>query len=188
MNGKIYMNLRRTLSVAGGLVLAAVGVVGVSQPASATLPLPLPTPSTCLIQTYSTGNFLTAVGGGGQTFDVIHTDATRPQAWETFSLVDAGNGYVGIRTLTANFLTAVGGGGRTTDVIHSNATVLLDWEKFNLVPIGDWFAVQTIDRHFLTAVGGGGRNTDVIHSNATGIGAWELFRFTCITETTGGGE
>jgi hypothetical protein len=136
------MNLRRALSVAAGLLLAAAGVVGVSQPASATLPLPLPVPSTCLIQRYNTGNFLTAVGGGGQT----------------------------------------------TDVIHTNATALLDWEKFNLVPIGDWFAIQTIDRHFLTAVGGGGQVNDVIHSNATGIGAWELFRFTCITETIGGGE
>jgi hypothetical protein len=136
------MNLTRALSVAAGLVLAAAGVVGVSQPASATLPLPLPTPSTCLIQTYNTGNYLTAVGGGG----------------------------------------------RTTDVIHSNATALLDWEKFNLVPIGGWFAIQTIDGHFLTAVGGGGQVSDVIHSNATEIGAWELFRFTCVTETTGGGE
>ena len=182
------MNLRRALSVAAGLVLAAVGVVGVSQPASATLPLPLPTPSTCLIQTYNTGNFLTAVGGGGRTTDVIHTNANSPAAWETFFLSDAGNGYVGIRTGTGNYLTAVGGGGRTTDVIHSNATALLDWEKFNLVPIGGWFAIQTIDGHFLTAVGGGGQVSDVIHSNATEIGAWELFRFTCVTETTGGGE
>jgi hypothetical protein len=182
------MNLRRALSVAAGLLFAVAGVVGVSQPASATLPLPLPVPSTCLIQTYNTGNFLTAVGGGGQTTDAIHSNATWPAAWETFALVDAGNGYVGIRTLTGNYLTAVGGGGRTTDVIHTNATALLDWEKFNLVPIGDWFAIQTIDRHFLTAVGGGGQVADVIHSNATGIGAWELFRFTCITETIGGGE
>lgn len=182
------MNLRRALSVAGALVLAVAGVVGVSQPASATLPLPLPVPSTCIIQTYSTGNFLTAVGAGGRTTDVIHTNATSPAAWETFLLQDAGNGYVGIRTVNGNYLTAVGGGGRVTDVIHSDATVLLDWEKFNLVPIGDWFAIQTIDRHFLTAVGGGGQVTDAIHSNATGIGAWELFRFTCVTETIGGGE
>ena len=76
------MNLTRALSVAAGLVLAAAGVVGVSQPASATLPLPLPTPSTCLIQTFNTGNFLTAVGGGGRTTDVIHTNATSPSAWE----------------------------------------------------------------------------------------------------------
>jgi len=182
------MNLRRALSVAGALVLAAAGVVGMSQPALATLPLPLPVPSTCTIQTYNTGNFLTAVGGGGQTTDVIHSNATWPSAWETFFLVDAGNGYVGIRTVNGNYLTAVGGGGRNTDVIHSNATALLDWEKFNLVPVGGWFGVQTIDRHYLTAVGGGGQVNDVIHSNATGIGAWELFRFNCVTETTGGGE
>jgi hypothetical protein len=182
------MNLRRVLSVAGGLVLAAAGVVGVSQPASATLPFPVPVPSTCVIQTNNTGNFLTAVGAGGRTTDVIHTNATSPAAWETFFLEDAGNGYVGIRTGSGNFLTAVGGGGRVTDVIHSNATVILDWEKFNLVPVGDRIAIQTIDRHFLTAVGGGGQVNDAIHSNATGIGSWELFRFSCVPETIGGGE
>src|SRR5689334_7136664 len=123
------MNLRRAVSMAGALVLAAAGVLGMSEPASWKLPLPLPFPSTCTIQTYNTGNFLTAVGGGGQTTDVIHSNATWPGAWETFFLVDAGNGYVGIRTITGNYLTAVGGGGRTTDVIHSNATALLDWEK-----------------------------------------------------------
>jgi hypothetical protein len=110
------------------------------------------------------------------------------RAWETFFLVDAGNGYVGIRTINGNYLTAVGGGGRNTDVIHSNATALLDWEKFNLVPVGGWFGIQTIDRHYLTAISGGGRISDVIHSDATGLGAWELFRFNCVTETTGGGE
>jgi hypothetical protein len=36
-------------------------------------------PRHTFIQTYS-GNFLTAVGGGGQLTDVFHTDATQPLA------------------------------------------------------------------------------------------------------------
>ena len=172
------MNLRRVLGAAGGLALAAAGVVGLGQPASAAA---FATPTTCTIQTFNTGNFLTAVGGGGRTTDVLHTNATVARSWEAFTLVDAGDGvHVGIRTLTGNLLTAVRGGGRTTDVVHSNATLLQAWERFNVIRIGgDGFAIQTIDGHFLTAVGGGGRTTDVIHSDATQVQAWEIFRFNC---------
>ena len=135
---------------------------------------------TCTIQT-STGNFLTAVGGGGRTTDVIHSDATRALGWEQFTLVDVGDGaHVGIKTLTGNFLTAVGGGGRSTDVIHSNATQLQAWEEFALVGLGSGqFAIETVNGHFLTAVGGGGRTTDVIHSDATNILGWERFGISC---------
>lgn len=53
------------------------------------------------------------------------------RSWETFTLVDAGDGvHVGIKTLTGNYLTAVGGGGRTADVIHSDATQVRSWELF----------------------------------------------------------
>ena len=72
------MNLRRVLGAAGGLALAAAGVVGLDQPASAAA---FATPTTCTIQTFNTGNFLTAVGGGGRTSDVIHSDATVARSW-----------------------------------------------------------------------------------------------------------
>ncbi|MGI5239469.1 hypothetical protein [Dactylosporangium sp. CA-139066] len=44
--------------------------------------------------------------GGGRTTDMIHSDATRLQSWEMFSLI------------------RWGGDGRTTDVIHTDATVV----------------------------------------------------------------
>ena len=53
-----------------------------SRPASAALTFA--TPTTCSIQMFNTRNFLTAVGGGGRTTDVIHSDATQVQAWELF--------------------------------------------------------------------------------------------------------
>ena len=72
----------------GALVLAATGgVVGTSEPASATSSMPFPTMATCTIQT-NTGNYVTAVGGGGRTSDVIHTDATVAQGSETFTIVN----------------------------------------------------------------------------------------------------
>jgi hypothetical protein len=173
------MNLKHAIRVAGSLVLTAAGVVGLSMPASAT-PF-FKTPTTCSIQTVNTENFLTAVGGGGRTSDVIHTDATVARSWEKFTLVDAGDGvHVGIKTVSGNYLTAVNGGGLETDVIHSNATALQAWEKFDVIREGgDGFAIQTFDGHYLTAVGGGGQTTDVIHSDATNVQAWELFFFNC---------
>ncbi|WP_185844925.1 PASTA domain-containing protein [Nonomuraea sp. WAC 01424] len=173
------MNLRRALGTVAGLALAAAGMAALSGPAWAAPPFA--TPTTCTFQTVNTGNYLTAVGGGGRTTDVIHSDATVARSWERFTLVDAGDGvHVGIKTLTGNYLTAVNGGGLQTDVLHSDATLLRAWEKFALVRQGgDGFAIQTVDGHFLTAVGGGNRTTDVVHSDATQARAWELFRVQC---------
>ena len=138
-------------------------------------------PITCAIQTNS-GNYLTAVGGGGRTTDVLHTDATRALSWEKFVLVDIGEGnsQYGIRTKTGHYLTAVGGGGRTTDVFHTDATWLRDWEKITLQSLGGGvYALKTISGNYITAVGGGGRTTDVLHTDATRVGAWEKFRLHC---------
>src|SRR5262245_50598076 len=78
----------RRLVVAGALVLgSAIAVVGASQPASADTPMAFPTMSTCNIKTL-TGNYVTAVGGGGHdgvAFDALHTDATVASGWETFT-------------------------------------------------------------------------------------------------------
>jgi len=139
-------------------------------------------PTTCSIQTWN-GRYLTAVGRGGRTTDVLHTDATRVGVWEKFTLVDPGEGApipYGFKTPSGHFLTAMGGGGRITDVIHSDATQFLGWERLTLVPLsGGWYAIQTFNGRYLTAMGGGGRITDVIHSDATSIGSWEKFKFNC---------
>jgi hypothetical protein len=39
----------------------------------------------CALETVD-GHYLTAVGGGGRTTDVIHSDATRVGSWEEFRL------------------------------------------------------------------------------------------------------
>jgi len=139
-------------------------------------------PTVCSFQTIN-GRYLGAVGGGGRTTDVLHTDATRVGSWEKFTLVDPGEGSpipYGFMTKTGHYLSAVGGGGRITDVMHSDAASYNAWERLTLVSQGGgYYAIQTVDGHYLTAVGGGGRITDTIHSDATRIGAWEKFRVTC---------
>jgi hypothetical protein len=148
--------------------------------------LPNTSYTSCTFQT-PLGYYLTAVGGGGRTTDVIHTDARRVGSWERLNLYYQGysNVYAIQTSVTFNYLTAVGGGGRTTDVIHSDAIRPQSWERFNLVLLGvrndgvGLFALQTVDGHYLTAVGEGGRQTDTIHSDATRIQAWEEFYVSC---------
>jgi hypothetical protein len=140
-------------------------------------------PITCAIRTYN-GHYLTAVGGGGRTTDVLHTDATRIGSWEKFTLIDSGDGdpiiHYGVLTTNGHYLTAVGGGGRTTDVMHSDATQLRSWEKLTFISLGGGnYAIQTVNGHYLTAVGAGGRTTDTIHSDATRIDTWETFQPVC---------
>ena len=85
----------------------------------------------CVFQTVN-GHYLTAVGGGGRTTDVIHSDATHLLGWEMFTLNSLGGGVYDIQTLDGHYVTAVGGGGRTTDTIHTDATRVGAWEKFTV--------------------------------------------------------
>jgi hypothetical protein len=136
--------------------------------------------TTCSIQAFD-GHYLTAVGGGGRTTDVIHSNANAVGAWEKFEVRAflSGGGYA-LKTVGGKFVTAVGGGGRTTDVIHTDASVPSRWERFQLVALGGSnYAIKTMTGNYLTAQDSGGRITDVIHSNATSIGTWEKFRFNC---------
>ena len=140
-------------------------------------------PVVCAFKTYK-GYYLTAVGGGGRTTDVIHSDAKKIQNWERFTLEDTCSGdpviTYAIKTYSGHYLTAVGGGGRITDVIHSDATQVQAWEKFKLLSQGGGiYAIQTVNGRFLTAISGGGRITDVIHSDAKRIGSWEKFEIVC---------
>jgi hypothetical protein len=180
---------RRRLAVAGVSAMAVMAAMAVSL--SGVASASTPTKTNCTFKT-ADGHYVTAVNSGGLTglgqppFDVIHTDAVRVGSWETFTLVDSGDGtHYGIQAFDGHYLTAVGGGGRTTDVIHSDATQLQGWEKFTVTKVPsapggqDVYSIGTIDGHFLTAVGGGGRTTDTIHSDATVANGWEKFHIHC---------
>src|SRR2546423_15450220 len=115
-------------SMAAALAISVMTLAGAVTASAANLPV-----AGCVIQTVN-GNYLTAVGGGGRTTDVIHTDATRIGSWEKFTLIDSGDGssniHYGLLTTNGHYLTAVGGGGRITDVVHSDAAWRVGWEKF----------------------------------------------------------
>lgn len=142
-------------------------------------------PNTCFIQT-SSGNYITAVGAGGRTTDVMHTNATVPSTWERFTLVYTGDGsHYGLRTSLGYYVTAVNSGGLSSsdvpDVLHTNATVLSTWEEFSFVSGGGdgTLGIRAFDGHLLSALDGGGRTSRAFDSNRTVLSTWEKFRFTC---------
>jgi hypothetical protein len=99
----------------------------------------------CTIQTHVTGNFLTAVNGGGMgnpaNTDPVHTDQTNIEAWERFELVEVEPGIYAFQTEKGNSVTAVNGGGMGEAAnklpLHTDATRASTWEQFMLVPIPD---------------------------------------------------
>lgn len=159
------------------------------------------------IQTQS-GNYLTAVGGGDRTSDVMHTDATVPQAWETFGLIpqvppfsiypqhydltqDA-PWYYAIATDKGNYVTALGGGGQATDpAVHTDATKVNTWELFRLIckgPLmsGRQYALRPVAGYTLAAVKGGGQiHNGLFMSALDNIDFKPLTKFTLLQQRDG---
>jgi hypothetical protein len=87
-----------------------------------------------------TGNYLTAVNGGGlggpnDASSIIHTDATEVGPWESLVLIEQPDGTYAIRTTSGYYLTAVNGGGLggpndASSIIHTDATQVGPWETF----------------------------------------------------------
>lgn len=136
----------------------------------------------CSFSTW-TGNWVTAVDGGGRTTEVLHTDAVTPRGWENLTVEQTADHYYAFRTVNGHYLTANSGGGRVTGVMRSNETAVRSWEKFSIVSAGNnRVAFRTINGHYLTANNGGGLGggtADALRSNATTIRAWETFGERC---------
>ena len=144
-----------------------------------------------------TGNYVTAVDGGGLATRAFHTDAVRPSTWEEFYITkvgDLGSGYyyairpVGINDAPAAksayvFLNALGEGG----ISGALAVALLDCgptARFRLIRQANGsYAIQTPDGiHYVTADEGGGLAhgspaTGNLQTNRTVVQAWEQFKF-----------
>ena len=84
--GQTVDAIRTDVLIADGTPLDASAKFQLWHDTGALLPTPI---SRFALQTPS-GNYLTAVDGGGRTTDVLHTDATQIQAWEEFALEAVG--------------------------------------------------------------------------------------------------
>ena len=140
--------------------------------------------SICALQV-NRGSFVTAVGGGGRTVDVMHTNVTSIGEYEKFVLIPVGDGvHLALKTRIGYYVTPENSGGLTHnqihDVLHTNATVIQNWEKFQFVYQSDGtYGIRAWDGHYLTAVDGGGRTTDTFDTNRSSVNSWEKFRLIC---------
>ena len=147
------------------------------------------------IQT-ETGNFVTAVGGGGHATRAFHTDATKASTWEKFYLLktgDLGSGHqYAIRPTgtgnipgkgeTLSYLTALNGGNRVLNAMTANSP-LVDNSKFRLSKQPDGsFAFHTPNGFtLLTADNGGGLahgtpQMDNLITTKAQVQDWEKFK------------
>src|SRR5207247_3746372 len=79
-DASMFKNKIRTAAVG---IAAAAAAIGALSPPGTAWAMNGPVPG-CAFQT-TNGHYLTAVGGGGRTTDVIHTDAVSIRSWEKFT-------------------------------------------------------------------------------------------------------
>jgi hypothetical protein len=117
----------------------------------------------------------------------MHTDATSPGVWETFTVewLNADFTSLALKTAGGNYVTAVNGGGfagpnDATAPIHTDATSIGPWERLTLNFMAGSKVTIQVGRYYLTAVNGGGfggGNDTALHtdSRASTPGPWETF-------------
>src|SRR5215475_9390787 len=90
---------RVTAMAAAAAGLAVLGLTGVASASTGHAAAPASFTAVCTIQSFD-GHYLSAIGGGGRTTDVIETNRTVPSTWETFNLVPTFDSasHSGIRT------------------------------------------------------------------------------------------
>lgn len=120
---------------------AAINTNRTSQLGWETFTCNLTRPNKVTFQT-SDGSFVTAVNGGGiggpnaDPYE-IHTDATKAQSWEQFTITTDNTNHCALITADGHFVTAVNGGGWGNNdpnkfPIHTNASAAGVWETFTL--------------------------------------------------------
>jgi hypothetical protein len=88
-------------------------------------------------------HFARAVDGGGGD---VRYDSAGIDTDETFTLVDNGDGTVGILSATCQFLSAIGGGG---GAVLADKTEMAGWERFAITRYGHYIVLRAQDGHYL---------------------------------------
>ena len=114
------------------------------------------------------GQYLCAEGSGGRE---VVANRNAIGAWETFKLIDRGNGYYALQAANGQYLCAEGSGGGP---VVANRDAIAGWETFKLIDRGNgYYALQAANGQYLCAEGGGG---DGVVANRDEILGWETFR------------
>ncbi|VVB70387.1 Fascin domain protein [uncultured archaeon] len=115
------------------------------------------------------GLYVSARGGDG----MLIADGRTIGAWETFKLIDLGNGKVALQAANGKYLSIIVRGGRA---VAANRNTIGPWETFKLIDQRNGnFALQAANGQYVCAPGRGGR---VVMANLRTAGIRQtLFRF-----------
>ncbi|MGD0952150.1 MAG: SdrD B-like domain-containing protein [Methanotrichaceae archaeon] len=117
----------------------------------------------------SNGQYVCAEDSGGQQ---VVANRNAIGAWETFKLIDRGNGNYALQASNGQYVCAEDGGGQQ---VVANRNAIGAWETFKLIDRGNGnYALQAANGQYVCAEGSGG---DGVVANRNAIGAWETFRF-----------
>jgi beta-glucanase (GH16 family) len=98
---------------------------------------------------------------------------TTAQAWENFTVVDAGGGKVALRSMN-KYVSSENGAGPIT----CNRTTIGDWEKFDWVVNADGkISLRGSNGRYISSENG----TQAMTCNRTAIGGWEAFTVTTVS-------
>jgi hypothetical protein len=114
------------------------------------------------------GQYVCAEGGGGQEV-VANRDWIL--GWETFNLIDLGDGNVALQAANGQYVCAENGGG---GAVVADGSAIGAWETFGLIYRGNGnVALQAANGQYVCAEGGGGQE---VVANRDWILEWEKFR------------
>lgn len=137
--------------------------------AGSTPPPPPPTSSAPIGRTIAIrGNNNLFVSGNNGTAPLI-CNRTTAQAWEQFTVVDAGGGKIALRSM-GKYVSSENG----TAAMTANRTTIGDWEKFDWVVSGSGFALRGNNGRYVSSENGAAN----MMCNRTTIGGWEVFSYT----------
>jgi len=90
-------------------------------------------------------------------------------SWETFGLIDVGDGNIVLRASNSQYVCAEGSGGRE---ILANRNWIGPWESFGLIDLGNGnIALRAFNGQYINAAGSGGQ----VMANSASAGTGETF-------------
>jgi hypothetical protein len=121
------------------------------------------------INAYNGYNYASAQGG-----DVLVATAGTVQGWEQFDIVDAGGGWVGLRSHKNGKYVSANMNDGNKRLEASWATSIGGWEKFQFVDVGGgYYGLKAgANNQYVSADGGAGMT---MVANRGGVGDWEKF-------------
>ena len=121
------------------------------------------------LQAKANGGYVTADSGG---WDALEAFRSLVGLLESFEVVDAGNGYIALKSLANNRYVTVDG---PSDILFANRTVIGNWEQFTWEyhDGGKSIALKAKKNgKYVVAESGG---ADSLRANRSSVGGWEKF-------------